>query len=243
MHEGRLVFTQQMDFLPRSRLDTCVRRCRGNRRVQSFTWLDQFFCMAFAQLASHRSLRDVELCQRAHRFKLYSVGIHGGVARKTLANANKVRAARIYSDLAQILIGIARPLCADDLGLDLDHAVCALDASIIDFCLSVSPLGSFRSVKPGVKLHTLLDLRGNIPTFPHISNARLHDMNALEWLAPEAGAFYVMDRGYVDSRRLFALEVGKSFFAFARSPIRALSDATPGQWTRPRSCSATNPSN
>ena len=222
MHEGRLVFTQLMDFLPRSRFHTCVRRYRGNRRVQSFTCLDQFFCMAFAQLTSRRSLRDVELCLRAHRSKLYHMGIRGGVARNTLANANKVRDWRIYSDLAQVLIGIARPLYADeDLGLDLDHTVYALDASTIDLCLSVFPWASFRSTKSGVKLHTLLDLRGHIPTFLHISNARLHDVNALDWLAPEPGAFYVMDRGYVDFRRLFALEVEKSFFVIrAKSNTR-----------------------
>lgn len=222
MHEGRLVFTQLMDFLPRSRFHTCVRRYRGNRRVQSFTCLDQFFCMAFAQLTSRRSLRDVELCLRAHRSKLYHMGIRGGVARNTLANANKVRDWRIYADLAQVLIGIARPLYADeDLGLDLDNTVYALDASTIDLCLSVFPWASFRSTKSGVKLHTLLDLRGNIPTFLHISNARLHDVNALDMLAPEPGAFYVMDRGYVDFRRLFALEVEKSFFVIrAKSNTR-----------------------
>lgn len=222
MHEGRLVFTQLMDFLPRRRFHTCVRRYRGNRRVQSFTCLDQFFCMAFAQLTSRRSLRDVELCLRAHRSKLYHMGIRGGVARNTLANANKVRDWRIYADLAQVLIGIARPLYADqDLGLDLDNTVYALDASTIDLCLSVFPWASFRSTKSGVKLHTLLDLRGNIPTFLHISNARLHDVNALDLLAPEPGAFYVMDRGYVDFRRLFALEVEKSFFVIrAKSNTR-----------------------
>ena len=210
-----------MDFLPRSRFHTCVRRYRGNRRVQSFTCLDQFLCMAFAQLTSRRSLRDVELCLRAHRSKLYHMGIRGGVARNTLANANKVRDWRIYADLAQVLIGIARPLYADeDLGLDLENTVYALDASTIDLCLSVFPWASFRSTKSGVKLHTLLDLRGNIPTFLHISNARLHDVNALDLLAPEPGAFYVMDRGYVDFRRLFALEVEKSFFV-----IRAKSNA------------------
>lgn len=222
MHEGRLVFTQLMDCLPRSRFHSCVRRYRGNRRVQSFTCLDQFFCMAFAQLTSRRGLRDVELCLRAHRSKLYHMGIRGGVARNTLANANTVRDWRIYSDLAQVLIGIARPLYADeDLGLDLDNTVYALDASTIDLCLSVFPRASFRSTKSGVKLHTLLDLRGNIPTCLHISNARLHDVNALDWPAPEPGAFYVMDRGYVDFRRLFALEVEKSFFVIrAKSNTR-----------------------
>lgn len=222
MHEGRLVFTQLMDFLPRSRFHTCVRRYRGNRRVQSFTCLDQFFCMAFAQLTSRRSLRDVELCLRAHRSKLFHMGIRGGIARNTLANANKVRNWQIYADLAQVLIGIARPLYADeDLGLDLDHAVYALDSSTIDLCLSVFPWARFRSTKSGVKLHTLLDLRGSIPTFLHISNANLHDVNALDLLAPEPGAFYVMDRGYVDFRRLFAMEGEKAFFVIrAKSNMR-----------------------
>ena len=211
-----------MDFLPRSRFHTCVRRYRGNRRVQSFTCLDQFLCMAFAQLTSRRSLRDVELCLRAHRSKLFHMGIRGGIARNTLANANKVRNWQIYADLAQVLIGIARPLYADeDLGLDLDHAVYALDSSTIDLCLSVFPWARFRSTKSGVKLHTLLDLRGSIPTFLHISNANLHDVNALDLLAPEPGAFYVMDRGYVDFRRLFAMEGEKAFFVIrAKSNMR-----------------------
>ncbi len=222
MHTGRLVFAQLMDCLPLRRFRTCVERYSGNRRVQSFTCLDQFLGMAFAQLTSRQSLRDIQLCLRAHRSKLYHMGIRGGVARNTLANANKVRDWRIYADFAQVLIGIARPLYADeDLGLDLDHTVYALDASTIDLCLSVFPWASFRSTKSGVKLHTLLDLRGNIPTFIHISNAKLHDVNALDLLAPEPGAFYVMDRGYVDFKRLFALEVEKSFFVIrAKSNTR-----------------------
>lgn len=222
MHVGRLVFAQLMDFLPLRRFRTCVERYSGHRRIQSFPCLDQFLCMAFAQLTSRQSLRDIELCLRAHRPKLYHMGIRGGVARNTLANANRVRDWRIYADFAQVLISIARPLYADeDLGLDLDHTVYALDASTIDLCLSVFPWATFRSTKSGIKLHTLLDLRGNIPTFIHISNAKLHDVNALDLLAPEPGAFYVMDRGYVDFRRLFALELEKSFFVIrAKSNTR-----------------------
>ena len=222
MYSGRLVFAQLMDFLPLYQFRKCVQRYRGNRRIQSFTCLDQFLCMAFAQLTSRESLRDIEVCLRAHRSKLYHMGIRGGVARNTLANANKVRDWRIYADFAQVLIGIARPLYADeDLGLDLDATVYALDASTIDLCLSVFPWARFRTTKGAVKLHTLLDLRGNIPTFIHISDGKLHDVNALDLLAPEPGAFYVMDRGYVDFRRLFAFEVTKAFFVIrAKSNTR-----------------------
>jgi hypothetical protein len=213
MHVGRLVFSQVIDHLPMHTFRRCVARYDGNRYTKTFSCLDQFLCMAFAQLTYRESLRDIEACLRAQKDKLYHMGIRGSVSRSTLAEANERRDWRIYADLAQALIRIARPLYADeDLGLDLDNTVYALDASTIDLCLSVFPWALFRSTKSAVKLHTLLDLRGNIPTFIHISDGKLHDVNVLDILLPEAGAFYVMDRGYVDFERLFTLHMAGSFF-------------------------------
>ena len=169
--------------------------------------------MAFAQLTYRESLRALEACLRAQKDKLYHMGIRGGVSKSTLADANEARDWRIYADFAQSLIRIARPLYADEeLGLDLDNTVYALDASTIDLCLSVFPWALFRSTKSAVKLHTLLDLRGNIPTFIHISDGKLHDVNVLDLLLPEPGAFYIMDRGYVDFKRLFSLNLAGAFF-------------------------------
>jgi len=213
MHIGRLVFSQVIDHLPMHTFRRCVARYEGNRYKKSFSCLDQYLCMAFAQLTFRESLRDIEACLRAHKDKLYHMGIRGGVSRSTLADANERRDWRIYADLAQALIGIARPLYAEeDLGLDLDNTVYALDASTIDLCLSVFPWALFRSTKSAIKLHTLLDLRGNIPTFIHISDGKLHDVNVLDILLPEPGAFYIMDRGYVDFQRLFLLQMAGSFF-------------------------------
>ena len=213
MHVGRLVFSQVIDHLPMHTFRRCVARYDGNRYTKTFSCLDQFLCMAFAQLTYRESLRDIEACLRAHKDKLYHMGIRGSVSRSTLAEANERRDWRIYADLAQALIRIARPLYADeDLGLDLDNTVYALDASTIDLCLSVFPWALFRSTKSAVKLHTLLDLRGNIPTFIHISDGKLHDVNVLDILLPEPGAFYIMDRGYVDFQRLFLLHMAGSFF-------------------------------
>jgi len=213
MHVGRLVFSQVIDHLPMHTFRRCVTRYNGNRYTKTFSCLDQFLCMAFAQLTYRESLRDIEACLRAHKDKLYHMGIRGSVSRSTLAEANERRDWRIYADLAQALIRIARPLYADeDLGLDLDNTVYALDASTIDLCLSVFPWALFRSTKSAVKLHTLLDLRGNIPTFIHISDGKLHDVNVLDILLPEPGAFYIMDRGYVDFERLFMLHLAGSFF-------------------------------
>ena len=190
-----------------------VARYEGNRYKKSFSCLDQYLCMAFAQLTYRESLRDIEACLRAQKAKLYHMGICGKVSRSTLADANERRDWRIFADLAQALIRIARPLYADeDLGLDLDNTVYALDASTIDLCLSVFPWALFRTTKSAVKLHTLLDLRGNIPSFIHISDGKLHDVNVLDILLPEPGAFYIMDRGYVDFERLFALHMAGSFF-------------------------------
>ena len=213
MHIGKIVFSQVIEHLPMHTFRRCVQRYDGNHKIKSFSCLDQFLCMAFAQLTYRESLRDIEACLRAQREKLYHMGIRGGVSRNTLANANKVRDWRIYADFAQALIKIARPLYAEeDLGLDLDNTVYALDASTIDLCLSVFPWALFRSTKSAVKLHTLLDLRGNIPTFIHISDGKLHDVNVLDILIPEPGAFYIMDRGYLDFGRLFSMDQAGAFF-------------------------------
>ena len=222
MHSGRFVFSQLMEHLPAKVFRRCVQRYRGDRRIQSFTCLDQFLCLAFAQLTHRESLRGIEVCLRAHREKLYHMGIRGGMARNTLANANRKRDWRIHADFAQALIRIARPLYAEeDLGLELDNTVYAFDSSTVDLCLSVFPWALFRSTKSGVKLHTLLDLRGNIPAFIHVSEAKLHDVNVLDLLVPEPGAFHIMDRGYVDFERLFLLHrLGAFFVVRAKSNIK-----------------------
>jgi len=191
----------------------CVQTYSGNHKVKSFSCLDQFLCMAFAQLTYRRSLRDTVICLSSQKQKLYHMGIRGGIARNTLSNANKVRDWKIYADFAQELIKIARPLYAnEDLGLDLDNTIYALDASTIDLCLSVFPWALFRSTKSAIKLHTLLDLQGNIPTFIHISDGKMHDVNVLDILMLEAGAFYIMDRGYLDFERLFTISQAGAFF-------------------------------
>ena len=213
MHQGRTVFSQLMDFLPMHKFRQCVERYQGNKGVRTFTCLDQFMCMAFAQLTYRESLRDIECCLRAMREKLYHIGIKGKISRSTLADANEKRDWRIYNDFAQILIDEARQLYADeDFGLDLRDTVYALDATIIDLCLSVFPWAWFRSTKSAIKLHTLMDLRGNIPSFIWITHAKLHEVNILDQLVPEAGAIYVMDRGYLDFERLYRLHQCSSFF-------------------------------
>src|SRR5262247_1176066 len=195
MNQGRLVFAQLMQHLPLSTFRRCVIRYDGERKVQSFSCLDQFLCMAFAQLTARESLRDIEACLRAQRSKLYHLGIRSTVARNTLANANAVRDWRIYCDFAQRLIAMARRLYANEpFGVDLKDTVYALDATTIDLCLSVFPWASFRSTKAAIKLHTLLDLRGSIPSFIHISDGKWHEVNLLDELIAEPGAFYVMDR-------------------------------------------------
>jgi len=213
MYMGNLVFSQVMEHLPLHIFRRCVQRYQGNHKIQSFTCLDQFRCMAFAQLTYRESLRDIEACLRAQQNKLYHMGIRGGISRNTLANANKVRDWRIYADFAQSLIQIARKLYVDeDIGADLDNTVYALDSTTIDLCLSVFPWAHFRTTKAAVKLHTLLDLRGAIPTFIHISDGKMHDVNVLDLLIPEPAAFYVMDRGYVDFQRLYNLHLSSAFF-------------------------------
>jgi hypothetical protein len=213
MHTGRIVFSQLMDFLPKYEYDKCVRRYRGNNRVRTFSCYDQFLCMAFAQLTYRESLRDIVTCLDVLRPKLFHVGIRGKVSRSTLADTNENRDWRIYADFAQVLIAEARGLYADeDFGIELDNTVYALDASTIDLCLSLFPWARFRKTKGAVKLHTLLNLRGNIPEFIHISDGKLHDVNVLDIMIPEAGSIYVMDRGYVDFKRLYALHQATAFF-------------------------------
>ena len=213
MYTGKLVFAQVMEHLPMHTFRKCVRRYGGDRYAKSFPCMSQFLCMAFAQLTCRESLRDTEVCLRAQRNKLYHMGMRGSVARNTLANVNKRRDWRIHAEFARELIRIARPLYADeDLGVELDNTVFALDASTIDLCLSVFPWALFRSTKSAVKLHALLDLRGNIPTFIHISHAQLGDVKVLNMLVPEPGAFYVMDRAYLDFERLNVLHSMGAFF-------------------------------
>ncbi|MDQ6986941.1 MAG: IS4 family transposase [Mariprofundaceae bacterium] len=213
MYTGRIIFSQIMDHLPMHEFRRCVHRYQGNHRIKSFTCYDQYLSMVFAQLTFRESLRSTESCLRAQHSKLYHMGIRGGVSHSTLADANKQRDWRIYADFCQTLIQIARPLyVGDDLGLDLDNTIYALDATTIDLCLSAFPWAHFRSTKAAVKLHTLLDLRGNIPTFIHISDGKLHDVHALDFMTLEAGAFYIMDRGYVDFTRLYKMHLAGAFF-------------------------------
>ena len=213
MNRGSTVFAQVLDNLPMHQFRRCVDRYQGNYRVRSFTCFDQYLCMAFAQLTYRESLRDIECCLRAMDKKLYHTGFRGKVSRSTLADANETRDWRIYRDFAQLLILIAKDLYAgEDFGVELDETVYALDASTIDLCLSVFPWARFRKTKSAVKLHTLLDLRGNIPSFVDITEGKVHDVNVLDILIPEAGAIYVMDRGYLDFSRLFSLNQTPAFF-------------------------------
>ncbi len=213
MNSGRLVFSQLMDFLPKYEYDKCVHRYHGNHRVRSFSCYDQFLCMAFAQLTYRSSLRDTVTCLDVLKPKLFHAGIRGKVTRSTLADANENRDWRIYADFAQVLIAQARVLYADEnFGVELDNTVYALDASTIDLCLSLFPWAKFRKAKGAIKLHTLINLRGNIPEFIHISDGKLHEVNVLDMMIPEAGSIYVMDRGYVDFKRLYAMHRGMAFF-------------------------------
>ena len=213
MNIGRTIFSQLLDYLPLHDFRRCVARYDGNKNVKSFSCLDQYLCMTFAQLTYRESLRDIESCLRAMQSKLYHMGIRGKVSRSTLADANENRDWRIYADFAQILIATARELYNDEeFGVELDNTVYALDASTIDLCLSVFPWAKFRKRKAAVKLHTLLDLRGNIPTFISITDGKVHDVNVLDELITEPGSFYIMDRGYLDFTRLYALDQCSSYF-------------------------------
>jgi len=212
MHAGKLVFAQLTEYLPLTTFRRCVARYDGEHKIKRFTCLEQFLCLAFAQLTYRESLRDIEACLRAHREKLYHMGIRSLISRSTLADANEVRDWRIYADFAQRLIGMARKLyAADSFGVDLKETVYALDTTTIDLCL-VFPWAPFRRAKAAVKLHTLLDLRGNIPVFIHISDGKMHEVNILDQLMPEPGAFYIVDRGFLDFERLFRFHEAGSFF-------------------------------
>lgn len=213
MYTGKLVFAQILEFAPWHVFRRLVSRYKGDFNVRSFSCLDQFACMAFAQLSYRESLRDIEACLRSQETKLYHLGIRGKVSRGALADANERRDWRIYCEFAQALIRIARPLyVTEPLSVDLANTVYALDSTMIDLCLSLFPWATFRKSEAAIKLHTLLDLRGPIPAFIHISDGRLHDVNALDLFLPEPGAFYIMDRAYLDFARLHVLQQAGSFF-------------------------------
>ena len=213
MFEGQFVFSQLLDFVPRREFNACVSKYGGNRRLRGFSCRDQFLCLGFAQLTYRESLRDIETSLRSLNSKLYHVGFRGKISRSTLADASRTHDWRIYADFAQVLIRRARQLYAKDpLSVELKRTVYALDSTTIDLCLSLFPWAPFRRHKAAIKLHTLLDLRGNIPCFIHISHGKMHDVTALDYLTIEPGAFYVMDRGYVDFLRLYRLEQASAFF-------------------------------
>ena len=213
MNTGRTVFSQLIEQLPQREFQKCVARHCGSSYLKSFSCWDQFLCMAFAQLTYRESLRDIEACLRSMSGKLYHMGFRSRVARSTLADANESRDWRIYADFAQVLIRIARPLYArDPIGVDLDQSLYALDSTTIDLCLALFPWAKFRKHKAAVKMHTLLELHGNIPTFIRITDGKVHDVNILDELLPEPGSFYVMDRAYVDFERLFVFTLCSSFF-------------------------------
>jgi len=213
MNTSSTVFAQIMDFLPIHEFRKCVKRYRGDYKIRSFSCLDQFLCMAFAQLTFRESLRDIESCLRSMRNKLYHMGIRGNVARNTLAHANETRDWRIYAEFAQVLIHQARTLYADDdFGLELKETVYAFDSTTIDLCLSLFPWAIFRKHKGAVKLHTLLDLRGSIPSFIKITDGKVHDVRILDDLIPEPGCFYVLDRAYLDFARLHIIHQSQAFF-------------------------------
>src|SRR4030065_912964 len=215
MNSGKTIFAQLMNLAPSPAYEfrKCVDRYNGNHKVINFSCWDQYLCMAFAQLTYRESLRDIQVCLRATQSRLYHLGIRGKVSRNTLAHANQTRDWRIYADFAQILIQTARELdAAEDFGLELDRTVYALDATIIDLCLSVFPWAKFRKGKAAVKLHTLLDLRGSIPVVISITHGKIHDVHILDELLIEAGAVYIMDRAYVDFARLYRIHQSQAFF-------------------------------
>jgi hypothetical protein len=213
VNQGRTVFSQLLGFLPDREFRRCVARYAGDVRPRGFSCWDQYLSMAFAQLTYRDGLRDIEACLRSLGGKLYHMGFHGRVSRSTLADANDAHDWRIYADFAQVLIRMARPLyVSDPIGVDLDQSLYALDSTTIDLCLALFPWAKFRRHKAAVKMHTLLDLHGNIPTFISITSGKVHDVNILDEIAPEAGAFYVMDRGYVDFERLYIFTLSSAFF-------------------------------
>ena len=213
MNSGRTVFSQLIQHLPEKEFQKCVARYNGDSNFRGFSCWDQLLAMAFAQLTYRESLRDIESCLRALQSKLYHMGFRGKVSRSTLADANESHDWRIFAEFAQVLIGIARPLHArDPIGVDLDQSLYALDSTTIDLCLSLFPWAKFRRRKAAVKMHTLLDLHGNIPTFIRVTSGDVHDVNILDEIMPEAGSFYVMDRGYIDFQRLFVFTLSSAFF-------------------------------
>ena len=235
MHSGKLVFAQLMAHLPLHTFRQCVAKYPSHYPTLTFSHLDQFLCLAFAQLTYRESLRDIETCLRAHQAKLYHLGIRGNIAKSTLADANESRNWRIYQDFALSQIKLARKLYSQDsFSVELEQTVYALDTTTIDLCLSVFPWARFRQAKAAVKMHTLLDLRGNIPTFIHISDGKMHEVNVLDILIPEAGSFYIMDRGFTDFARWFTLHQAQAFFVtrgksnllFHRVYSRAVDKAT-----------------
>ena len=223
MNTGKTIFSQVMEFLPLYEFRKCVQQYHGDYKVQSFSCVDQLLCMAFAQLTYRESLRDIESCLRFMQPKLYHMGFRGSISKSTLADANNQRDWHIYADFAQVLIHRARKLYLNEpFGVELEQTAYALDATTIDLCLSLFPWARFRKNKAAVKLHTLLDLRGNIPTFIDISDGKLYDANILDILIPEAGSFYIMDRGYLDFMRLYALHQAQAFFIVrAKSNLQA----------------------
>lgn len=213
MNTGKIVFSQIMEHLPLWEFRQCVKRYGGNYKVKSFSCLDQFLCMAFAQLTYRESLRDIEACLRSMQSKLYHMGIRSQISRNNLSNANNTRNWRIYADFAQVLIHAARSLYAnEDLGMDLDNTIYALDSTTIDLSLSIFPWAGYSQKQAGVRIHTLLDLRGSIPSFVEITDAKVHDVRILDLLTPEPGSFYIMDRGYLDFERLYMLHESLAFF-------------------------------
>ena len=213
MNQGRTVFSQLISFLPDREFRRCVERYQGDLRLRGFTCWDQYLAMAFAQLTYRESVRDIEACLGSLRGKLYHLGFRGKVARSTLADANESRDWRIFADFAHRLIATARGLYArESMGVDREQSLYALDSTTIDLCLALFPWARFRRHKAAVKIHALLDLRGNIPAFVHVTDGKIHDVNVLDQIGPEAGAFYVMDRGYIDFERLFVLTLSAAFF-------------------------------
>ena len=213
MNRGRTMFAQVMDFLPLAEFRRCVERYRGDYKVQSFSCWDQFLCLAFAQLTGRESLRDIEACLRSQRAKLYHMGFRGRISRNTLAHANETRNWRIFADFARGLIAQARQMYRHEpFAVELDETVYALDSTTIDLCLSLFPWAQFRRRKSAVKMHTLLDLRGSIPTNVYVTSGAVHDVRILDQLRPEAGAFYLLDRGYLDFARLYVLKQSCAFF-------------------------------
>jgi hypothetical protein len=235
MYKDRFIFSQLMDFFPKHEFNKCVHRYNGNHRAKRFTCLDQYMAMAFAQLTGRESLRDIETCLRGLQSKLYHVGIRGNISRSTLADANEKRDWRIYQDFAHVLIAQARTLYInEEFGVTLDNAVYALDSTTIDLCLTLFPWAQFRKHKSAVKMHTLLDLKGSIPCFIHITSGKVHDVNVLDVLPLEAGAFYIMDKAYTDFERLYNFTKSMAYFvtraktnlAFTRCNYRRVDKTT-----------------